>query len=689
MANNPSTLPGYNGQTAAPDANYTYGSARNDVAPGDLTGTPRISAEINDILGFQQALLNGGGIVPSGNPDTVIASQYLAAMQIINGPVFTNIANLKTQTTLVGNVLDLSTLIGAKVFWQGYYTAGDGGGNTGVVKSGAHTGDDGSIISLGASTFVQADIRNDNVSSALWGVTESTGSGTDANFDAWLAFIESTVEAFGSAGSTVGQPENLDFACTATMPTGKYKFDGDWYIPGWVKFDGNGSVLDLTNAISIQWANAWTFTDRINIIATSKRTGVTWEDKVGTNTTDVALSVFNRCLFRGFNWVFSETNNPHKLLLKDCRSIACHQLFNECDADGIVIDGGSYTAEFTDNNLPYIKNSGGMTITGNAVFTPVDDLQFNPTPPTTIPRTTYRWFDNHRRLTIDSGVRFGNELVNRTGIENPDNGTPQVALCHNFADASDSTTIITGSKLNANTMDSALIVRDVLGFFRNTAAIELFGMPATLIVKGMVGFIGGIYSTTAPSDKDITTTSSNGGGLFNIQPALATKLENNTLQIRRYLRYDVDNNSDLPLLSGSFRNTSPLLDQLKRDSTGLAVSLFPSSVTAGKADFFILTDILPDSWVMEVHFKARKTKAISFVGYRIEKKIFDDGGVETSQLLSTELYTRDFVGAITIGHNNTTTVNSTNLNPNFIGIAITDADAVKFNNSLEIKLLSR
>ncbi len=81
MAINPSTLPGYNGQTAAPDANYTYGSARDDAAPGDLTGTPRIAAELNDIFGFLQILLNKTSIVPSGNPDTVLISQYYDALE--------------------------------------------------------------------------------------------------------------------------------------------------------------------------------------------------------------------------------------------------------------------------------------------------------------------------------------------------------------------------------------------------------------------------------------------------------------------------------------------------------------------------------------------------------------------------------------------------------------------------------
>lgn len=99
MANNPSTLPGYNGQILAPDANYPYGSARNDVSPGDLSGTPRVAAEINDIMGFQQALLNAAGIVPSGSPDTVLVSQYLDALDFRFGK------SLKKRDTM-SNVLN-------------------------------------------------------------------------------------------------------------------------------------------------------------------------------------------------------------------------------------------------------------------------------------------------------------------------------------------------------------------------------------------------------------------------------------------------------------------------------------------------------------------------------------------------------------------------------------------------------
>lgn len=131
MANNPSTLPGYNGQTAAPDANYTYGSARNDTAPGDLTGTPRIAAEINDILGFQQALLNKASIVPSGNPDTVLVSQYLDATKLVSKGVN---SRLNPATVAVWQA-DLTAKEGDFVTTK-EFTAGFGGGANYDVVSG-------------------------------------------------------------------------------------------------------------------------------------------------------------------------------------------------------------------------------------------------------------------------------------------------------------------------------------------------------------------------------------------------------------------------------------------------------------------------------------------------------------------------------------------------------------------------
>lgn len=72
--------------TAAPSADYPEGSAVNSTAPGALDGYPWEKEGINDLLGFQQALLRAGGVAANGNADTALASQYLQMiMEIASG----------------------------------------------------------------------------------------------------------------------------------------------------------------------------------------------------------------------------------------------------------------------------------------------------------------------------------------------------------------------------------------------------------------------------------------------------------------------------------------------------------------------------------------------------------------------------------------------------------------------------
>lgn len=70
----------YPGQIAT-DADYPHGKARNVSTPGDGTGTPWEAKLVNDVLGFEQALLAEAAITPSGNPDKVGASDYLNAIR--------------------------------------------------------------------------------------------------------------------------------------------------------------------------------------------------------------------------------------------------------------------------------------------------------------------------------------------------------------------------------------------------------------------------------------------------------------------------------------------------------------------------------------------------------------------------------------------------------------------------------
>jgi hypothetical protein len=71
----------YPGQIDTSDlVNYPQGKARNRVIVGDGTGTPFERDLVNDIFGFQQALLRYAGITPSEVADTAILSQYLQAI---------------------------------------------------------------------------------------------------------------------------------------------------------------------------------------------------------------------------------------------------------------------------------------------------------------------------------------------------------------------------------------------------------------------------------------------------------------------------------------------------------------------------------------------------------------------------------------------------------------------------------
>ncbi len=81
MAINPGTQ--WPGQTTAPDADYPYGSSKNETAPGANDGTPYEKIRADDLFGMHQSMLKIAGIVPTGNADTAAdknSSQYMQAL---------------------------------------------------------------------------------------------------------------------------------------------------------------------------------------------------------------------------------------------------------------------------------------------------------------------------------------------------------------------------------------------------------------------------------------------------------------------------------------------------------------------------------------------------------------------------------------------------------------------------------
>jgi hypothetical protein len=88
---------------------YPWGQARDITTPGDGTGTPWLAVLLNDIFGFQQALLTQGNISPSNTPDTAITSQYLISMQkIFEGRLSYEDGGSPTAYTLTSTVIGMT-----------------------------------------------------------------------------------------------------------------------------------------------------------------------------------------------------------------------------------------------------------------------------------------------------------------------------------------------------------------------------------------------------------------------------------------------------------------------------------------------------------------------------------------------------------------------------------------------------
>lgn len=65
------------------DANYPFGSIKDNTSPGANDGTPLAAVWGNNLEGFAQAAMTEAGIVPSGLPDTAQDSQLLDAVKAV------------------------------------------------------------------------------------------------------------------------------------------------------------------------------------------------------------------------------------------------------------------------------------------------------------------------------------------------------------------------------------------------------------------------------------------------------------------------------------------------------------------------------------------------------------------------------------------------------------------------------
>ena len=89
------------------DADYPFGSIKNESVPGAKDGTPLDASWGNDMLGFTDALLAEAGITPSGNPDTAIASQRLEALKKVTN-IYGTVSDVESGKYKVGKIVTVT-----------------------------------------------------------------------------------------------------------------------------------------------------------------------------------------------------------------------------------------------------------------------------------------------------------------------------------------------------------------------------------------------------------------------------------------------------------------------------------------------------------------------------------------------------------------------------------------------------
>ena len=270
------------------DVNYPYGSIKNESVPGAKDGTPLDASWGNDMLGFTDALLDEAGITPNGLPDTVGSSQRLEALkELIKNSNITTLNTVSEIPSLSGNVEN-----GQLIKWNCYRNIFDGGDNIGVVKTGPHTADGGSIFSIDANTYIQADLSSGVIP------IRKFGAYCDGVNDDTLA-IQNAAYALGSL---FGQVKKLLIQGTPRISKGilLYARDGcsvegeSGKVGTFIRMDQNMTVELDSDFQALQDQNVFDYTyPAAFVVSAARRLGKADWASVTTNTAQWAITFRN------------------------------------------------------------------------------------------------------------------------------------------------------------------------------------------------------------------------------------------------------------------------------------------------------------------------------------------------------------------------------------------------------------
>jgi hypothetical protein len=301
----------YPAQTSTSDPNFPYGKARNISVASDGTGFPLEKEWVNDLLGFEQALLVATSITPSGNPDEVGTSDYLDALRkIAAGAHIAEVRRISATDQFDGPV----------AYFAGLYIIGNRNASAQVLTSPDLNQWTASAV-LGISPFVFFDFAQSDTTLLA---VEGTGTAVNASTDGTTWAAQGALPGTFTGDPTIAyHSANLRFvACDGASGRTAYSDDdgATWVDNGVADADGifnpvsNGTrlVAAITqgagpgelygSANGIAWANVHTFgagmgvwnivycenewiaqaTDGTNSVLAVSDDGITWTDLAGS-----------------------------------------------------------------------------------------------------------------------------------------------------------------------------------------------------------------------------------------------------------------------------------------------------------------------------------------------------------------------------------------------------------------------
>ena len=125
---------------------------------------------------------------------------------------------------------------GKKIFWQGYHAESDGGSNWGIVKSGAHTEDGGSIFTLADGKYIDANMKGKKTTFAKFGLSSSVVDNSDS-IESALSFVLVSGQPIYIPEVTAGYTRAINFS------QGTFNVKGAGFDKSVLVFNGAGEAI--------------------------------------------------------------------------------------------------------------------------------------------------------------------------------------------------------------------------------------------------------------------------------------------------------------------------------------------------------------------------------------------------------------------------------------------------------------